>query len=304
MTTAAARPERPGRSESPAPLVPLFDAATSPADTARGAGMPDELVARYGGELLVPLRPDRPTVIANFVSTLDGIVALGTGELSGGGLISGFHEPDRFVMGLLRSLADVVVVGAGTVRGSSDHRWTADHVHPRSSAAFRSWREAMGLPPQPTTIVVTARGDIPVDHRGLGDPDVPVVIATTPAGAAALRRLPLAAHVSVEPIGTGSALTGADLLSLGARLGARLVLTEGGPHLLGELVGDDLLDELFLTLAPQIVGRDDAARLGLVEGLAVPPDAARWHTLASVRRSGDHLFLRYTRRDRRPPEES
>ena len=304
MTAALGRPDPPGRPGSPAPLVTLFDAATSPAGTARGAGMPDVLAARYGGELLVPLRPDRPTVIANFVSTLDGIVALGTGDLGGGGWISGFHEPDRFVMGLLRSLADVVVVGAGTVRGSSDHRWTADRVHPRSSAAFRDWREAMGLAPQPTTIVVTARGDIPVDHRGLGDPAVRVVIATTAAGAAKLRRSTLAANISVEAIGAGSELTGADLLSLGTRLGARLMLTEGGPHLLGELVDADVLDELFLTLAPQIVGRGDAARLGLVEGLAVRPEAARWHALVSVRQSGDHLFLRYARRDLRPPEES
>jgi riboflavin biosynthesis pyrimidine reductase len=276
------------------PLEVLAD--TAPADGARdvrGLGMPPELERRYGGALTIPLRADRPTVIANFVSTIDGIVALGEGDLAGGGLISGFHEPDRFVMGLLRALADMVVVGAGTLRGSTEHRWIAEHVHPASAAAFAAWRAEMGLPGRPTTVIVTGSGDIPVDHSGLTDPTVPVVIATTPAGAERVGRAGVAGHVSIEPIATDGPITGADIVRLGARLGARLVLTEGGPHLLGEVVGSNVLDELFLTLAPQIVGRGSTERLGLVEGVTLPPTDARWYELASLRRSGDHLFMRY-----------
>src|SRR5689334_11440885 len=112
----------------------------------RGLGMPPDLERRYGGVLTIPLRADRPTVIANFVTTIDGIVALGEGDLAGGGLISGFHEPDRFVMGLLRALADMVVVGAGTLRGPTEHRRIAEHVHPASAAAFAAWAAEMGLP--------------------------------------------------------------------------------------------------------------------------------------------------------------
>lgn len=271
-------------------------AETPPTDRAtdlRGRAMPDELEVRYGGELTIPLRTDRPTVVANFVSTIDGIVALGEGDLAGGGLISGFHEPDRFVMGLLRALADLVVVGAGTLRGSTEHRWIAEHVHPASAAAFAAWRAEMGLPKRPTTVIVTASGDIPVGHSGLTDPAVPVVIATTPAGAARVRRAGVADHVSIEAIASDGPITGADLVELGARLGARLILTEGGPHLLGEVVGSDVLDELFLTLAPQIVGRGSGDRLGLVEGVALSPTDARWFELASLRRSSDHLFMRY-----------
>jgi len=258
----------------------------------RGLRMPAELQQRYGGELLIPLRADRPTVIANFVSTLDGIVAFGSGDLSGGGLVSGFHEPDRFVMGLLRAVADVVVVGAGTLRGSTEHRWIAEHVHPASARAFAAWRADMGLAPRPTTIIVTASGNIPIEHRGLTDPTIRVVIATTPAGADRLHGRAVADHVSIETVGT-SGVTGEDLAGLGARLGARLVLTEGGPHLLGEIVGDATLDELFLTLAPQLAGRSAPERLSLVEGVALSPSEARWHDLVSVRRSNDHLFLRY-----------
>jgi riboflavin biosynthesis pyrimidine reductase len=281
---------------STAPFDVLFDRPDGSRALVRGPGMPDDLEHRYGGPLLVPLRDDRPTVIANFVSTLDGIVALGGGDLSGGGLISGFHEPDRFVMGLLRALADIVVVGAGTVRGSTDHAWIAEHVHPRSAEAFAAWRAEMGLPPKPATVIVTASGDVPLEHPGLNDPAIPIVIATTAAGAERLsgrRTAGRAAHVSIESLGAGTTLTGDDIAALGARLGARLILTEGGPHLLGELVGSDVLDELFLTLAPQLVGRRGAERLGLVEGLALPPERARWQELRSVRRSTDHLFLRY-----------
>ena len=259
----------------------------------RGLGMPPELERRYGGELTIPLRPDRPTVIANFVTTIDGIVALGDGDLAGGGLISGFHEPDRFVMGLLRVLADMVVVGAGTLRGSTEHRWIAEHVHPASAAASAVWRAEMGLPPRPTTVIVSGSGDIPVAHKGLNDPTVPVVIATTPAGAERVRSAGVADHVSIESIDTDGPITGADLAELGARRDARLILTEGGPHLLGQVVGSDVLDELFLTLAPQIVGRALHERLGLVEGIALPTNDARWFELASLRRSGDHLFMRY-----------
>ena len=259
----------------------------------RGLGMPPELERRYGGVLTIPLRADRPTVIANFVATIDGIVALGEGDLAGGGLISGFHEPDRFVMGLLRALADLVVVGAGTLRGSNEHRWIAEHVHPASAAAFAAWRAEMGLPKRPTTVIVTGSGDIPVDHQGLNDPTVPVVIATTPAGAERLRRAAVPDNVSIEPIDSDGPVTGADLIDLAERLGARLILTEGGPHLLGEVVASDVLDELFLTLAPQIVGRGSQERLGLVEGVTLPPTDARWFELASLRRSADHLFMRY-----------
>jgi riboflavin biosynthesis pyrimidine reductase len=56
------------------------------------------------------------------------------------------------------------------------------------------------------------------------------------------------------------------------------------------------VDELFLTLAPQIVGRGEGGRLGLIEGVELSAEGARWHELASIKRDRDHLFLRYRRR--------
>ena len=175
----------------------------------------------------------------------------------GGGEISGFYEPDRFVMGLLRSLADVVLVGAGTMRATPTHRWVPEHVSRAFAGDFAELRSRLGLSPQPRTAIVTASGEIDLGHPGVSDPAVPVLILTTDRGAT--RLTPHAPHVDVFSFGS-SPPTAEDIVELLARRGAELVLTEGGPHLMGQLLSAGLLDELFLTIAPQIAGRDATLR--------------------------------------------
>jgi riboflavin biosynthesis pyrimidine reductase len=248
----------------------------------------------YDGDLAIPLRVEGPTVIANFVETLDGAVALDRDGHSGGGAVSGFSPTDRFVMGLLRAMADVVLVGAGTVRASPGTGWTPGRAYPQAAAAYRELRERLGLPPDPTTLVVTARGDLDPSHRAFHDAALPTVIAAPAATAERLRTLGFRGGIRIEPLGDGTAVSSRDLVDLTRRLGARVVLTEGGPHVLAGLASAGLLDELFLTVAPQLVGRDHSApRLALLEGVALAPEQARWGQLASIRRGGDHLFLRY-----------
>ena len=234
-------------------------------------------------------------MVANFVSTLDGVVAFDVDGSSGGGEVSGFFDPDRFVMGLLRAMADVVLVGAGTVRAAPTHEWTARRVHPASAAISAKWRARMGISkPQPTTMVVTASGTLDARHPGLSAPDVPVIVATTQAGARRATSTPLGANVSVKAVGSGDRVAAPKLLDIAGSIGARLVLCEGGPHLIGDLMGAGLLDELFLTMAPQVAGRDvRAPRLGFVAGRAFSIADAPWADLVSVRRAADHLFLRY-----------
>ena len=234
-------------------------------------------------------------MVANFVSTLDGVVAFDADESSGGGEVSGFFDPDRFVMGLLRAMADVVLVGAGTVRAAPTHEWTARRVHRPSSALYAEWRSRMGVPSsQPTTIVATAAGSLDPRHPGLSAPDVPVIVATTQAGGRRLETAGLAPNVRIEIAGTGDRVAANRLVEIAGSIGARLILCEGGPHLIGDLLGAGLLDELFLTIAPQIAGRDDQThRLGLIQGTAFSVAGAPWAGLASVRRADDHLFLRY-----------
>jgi riboflavin biosynthesis pyrimidine reductase len=264
---------------------------------ARIAVLPPRLRDRYGSDLAIPLRVDRPTVIANFVTTLDGVVSYDTPEAHGGGEISGFFEPDRFVMGLLRSVADVVLIGAGTLRAGNREKWTPDHVHGPSAAAFAEIRASLGLAGQPTTAVVTASGELDLTHAGLSDPTIPVLLLTSERGAERLRREGVGAHVDIVPLGSDEVDPRVALEALRSR-GASVVLCEGGPHLFGQMLEAGFIDELFITVAPQVAGRaKETPRLSLVEDAAFTVSGAPWSRLTDVRRSGDYMFLRYQFRE-------
>jgi len=98
---------------------------------------------------------------------------------------------------------------------------------------------------------------------------------------------------SCEVVGTGQRVDlGKVLANLRSR-GMDVVLTEGGPHVIGQLIEAGLLDEAFLTVSPVIAGRKDDRRLGMVEGVELLPGHGAWSSLSSVRRHGDYLFLRY-----------
>lgn len=270
---------------------PLWTASHTAA-SARGGPLPDELRSRLGADFVIPLRATGATLVVNFVSTLDGVVAFDRRGETGGREVSGAFEPDRFLMGVLRAAADAVVVGAGTQRAANGGGWSPRHVHPASAGAFAEWRRTMGLAPEPTTVIVTASGRIDPDHPGLRDPAVPSLIVTTPAGARALSRLPPGSEVLVS--GDGGRVGGRELMEILEARGHRLVLSEGGPGLFGSLLRDGIVDELYLTLAPRLAGRaPDAERLALVEGVAWAPDGAPTTELRDVRRVADHLFLHY-----------
>lgn len=275
----------------------LFEHPAEPRSGLRGGPLPAELAARYGPRLEIPLRGDRPTVVVNAVASLDGIVSLG-GAIGSGAEISGSSEPDRFVMGLLRSLADAIVVGAGTVRAAPRHDWTARRVNRSHAAAYAALRRATGLPPQPTTIVVTAGGALDPAHPALGAPDVPAVVLATPGAMERLRARRFAPHVRVRVIDPNALdegrITSTAIVEALRDEKVRLALCEGGPRLLGTLLRGNVIDELFLTLAPQLLGRTDTdGRSSLVEGFARAPGVPAWGRLLSVRQAGDHLFLRY-----------
>ena len=198
------------------------------AGSSRGSPMPVDLVERYGGLLEIPITANSPTLLVNFVSTLDGIVALGPDEARGGGVISGFFEPDRFVMALLRAISDVLLMGAGTIAGTSSTNWTAEHLQPDHAAAFRRWRRDLGLAPHPTTVIVTGSGNVRLGRYGVDDPTLPVVFATTPSGAQRLRDAQLPPHVGIEIVGTGAAVSPSELSTYLARLGGQSSFARAG----------------------------------------------------------------------------
>lgn len=256
--------------------------------------LPDVLAKLYG-RLPFPVHRDRPHVIGNFVSTLDGVVSLGIPGKAGGREISGGNPHDRLVMGLLRAAADAVIVGAGTFRASSTRRWTADAAYPPLGDAFQALRADLGTPAPPLNVVVSASGDLDLDGPFHGV-CAPLLVMTTKEGAARLRYQRLPPGVEIHE-GSGP-LTAAHVVDIVRQeCAGDLLLVEGGPKLMGDFVAEACLDELFLTIAPQIAGRDGRLdRPGLVASKHFAPEDARWARLASLKRAGSHLFTRYAMR--------
>jgi riboflavin biosynthesis pyrimidine reductase len=257
--------------------------------------LPPELATLFG-RLQFPPHPGRPYIIGNFVTTLDGVVALGDSAVSGGGEISGFNQHDQMVMGLLRAVADAVIVGAGTLRSAPKHRWTAQRIYPPLANTYQRLRTTMGKTQPPLNVIVTAHGAINLDLPVFQSGEVPVLIVTSTQGEERIReqhRPPPSVQVS--------AVHSADSISAPAILEAvgrvrqcDLILVEGGPQLMGDFFAGQALDELFLTLSPQIAGRDGTVeRPGLVAGKRFAPQHPLWGTLIGVKRAGSHLFLRY-----------
>jgi riboflavin biosynthesis pyrimidine reductase len=274
-------------------LAPLQDLIAAP--SGGEIPLPCELEHLYG-PLRLPRHRGRPHVVANFVASLDGVVSLGIPGKAGGGEISGFNPHDRMVMGLLRAVADAVVVGAGTLRAASPaHLWTADYIYPPLAGAYQQLRATLGKPAPPLNVIVSASGELDLERRLFRAGEVPVLIVTTGAGARRLSDRALPPAVRVVAASESDTLSARAVLDAIARVQpSALVLVEAGPHVMGLFFAEQALDELFLTVAPQVAGRDGTAeRPGLVAGRQLAPGCPVWGTLAGLKRGGDHLFLRY-----------
>ncbi|MCK9381451.1 MAG: dihydrofolate reductase family protein [Sulfuritalea sp.] len=274
-----------------APLKTLFE-------TKRGKVVPlPPKLARLYGCLRMPLPRTHPHVFSNFVTTLDGVVSLNTKGHASGGDISGFSAQDRMVMGLLRAIADVVIIGAGTLGADSRHLWTAEAIFPKLADEYRRLSKALGKSEAPLNVIVSGRGEIDLRLPVFASGKVQTLIITTTAGAKHLLKQGVPDSVEVRAIRrSASVISARAILDEVYRVHpGKLILVEGGPRLLGDFYAERLIDEQFLTLAPQIAGRDDDdGRLSLVMGKAFAPGDARWGRLTDVRRGGSHLFLRYS----------
>jgi riboflavin biosynthesis pyrimidine reductase len=235
---------------------------------APGALTDDELAALY----TVPDRRRR-WLRANFVSSLDG-AATHDGRSAGLG-----SSADRRMFDLLRRLADVIVVGAGTVRveGYRGMRLDDEAV---------GWRVRHHLAVQPVFAVVSAR--LEVDRSVFeGNPVRPLLL--TCSDAPADRRGALAEVADIVDCGEDRVETRRMLDALADR-GLHQVHSEGGPHLLGTMIEEGTIDELCLTLSPRLEG--GMARR-ITDGHPVNPTEMR---LAHVLTADDGtLLLRYTR---------
>jgi riboflavin biosynthesis pyrimidine reductase len=225
-------------------------------------------------------------VRANFISSVDG-------GASAEGTSRGLQTPgDNQVFGALRDLADVILVGAGTV--------TAEHYHPSDpSPERRALRERLGLPPVPAIAVVSASLSIDLDaelYRG-ADPSGPTIVVTGSASPIGRRNdiIDLAASgAGVQLIEAASAADGSvDFASAVAGLrdrGFRRILCEGGPRLMTSAVLSRTLDELCLSVAPMLVGPDGPR---IVAGDRWPEEFLPQLSLIGLLVEDDALFCRY-----------
>jgi riboflavin biosynthesis pyrimidine reductase len=236
--------------------------------------LPEALRSFYGGPFGLP----EQVLYANFVETLDGIVALPSVEKSNA-LVADGNEDDKFLMGLLRAAADCILIGAGTMLASPKGLWRPSGVYPKAADAFAELGE-------PAVAVVSTGASLDPNHPVLQR----AVLLTTARGAEQFAgTLP-----DVVAVNDGDWVDLRAAVAVLRERGHRRILSEAGPTVFGSLLADGLVDELFLTVSPVIAGRTAAgSTLGLVEGVALLPQARIGGRLASVRRSEDHLFLRY-----------
>jgi riboflavin biosynthesis pyrimidine reductase len=232
-----------------------------------GAALDDDALADlYGG--------DGPLVRVNFVTSVDGAVALDgfSAGLSGG--------PDKKVFGLLRMLCDGLMVGAGTLRHEG-------YRAVRLGEERRGWRRAHGRPEYPTLVVVSGALDLNPGQAAFADAPVrPIVL--THGRAPADRRAALSGVAEVWTAGDDAVDLTEALVRLRER-GLDHLLCEGGPHLFGSLAAADLVDEVCLTVSPLVAG-PGAGRI--TAGPASPPKGM---TLRHALEAEGSLFLRYTR---------
>lgn len=224
----------------------------------------DALAARYA----YPLELSAPYVRVNFVASTDGAVSV---DGVSGGLGS---AADQRVFGMLRALADVVLVGAGTVR-AEDYR-----------GARRPTRGRAGPPP---IAVVTGSAALDPASRLFTDTAVAPIVLTLPTASPERRARLADAGADLVVL---DQLTPETLLGELGRRGLNRVLCEGGPSLFGDLVAADAVHELCLTVAPLLVG-GTAGRIAHGPAGTEPRRLA----LAGLLDAGDVILLHYRRND-------
>jgi riboflavin biosynthesis pyrimidine reductase len=199
-----------------------------------------------------------PWVRANMIATLDGAA---TGADGRSGSING--PADHRVFMLLRGLTDVVLVGAGTVRAEG---YTELPVREDLAEA----RAARGQRAELELAVVTRSGDLPERLLDGDRPPFVLTVADRPDLDALRRRV---GTDRVIAAGAGDVDLGAAVATLAAR-GLPRVLAEGGPRLLGDLLAQHLVDDLCLTVTPDLVG-GPARRVVTRDAWFAPPLSAR-----------------------------
>lgn len=216
--------------------------------------------------------PDQGWVSLCMVSSVDGAITVD-------GRSGGLGGPvDDMAFSRIRATNDVSLVGAGTIRN--------ERYGPlRGTAARREARAARGLSPVPRLAIVSASGRLDPQLPVFTDPEHrPLLLVGSDADPDALARLDDRADIHTLP---GAWVAGSDAIATLVGLGLKRIVCEGGPHLNDALLAADRVDEVFLTLAPKLIG-------GVAPRMTAGTDEhARDLRLTSIYVHDDELVLRY-----------
>lgn len=248
------------------PLVPPGEPASAP-----------EIVERLGLWQRPAALAERPRVLSNMVSTVDGRASIDgrSGPIAG--------PADQQLFHALRTPVDAVIAGAGTMRVERYGRIIRDQSR-------RRLRRERGLSEEPLACIVSASLALPPDLPLLAEPEARVVVLT-PSEA---ELPPSAAQVDyIRTTRDGELDLHRALVELRRRFGVEVLLCEGGPHLNGQLLAGGLVDELFLSLSPKLAGGDppDGEGLRIVAGEEFEQPLEL--DLLGALEHDSHLFLRY-----------
>ncbi|MEZ4861883.1 MAG: dihydrofolate reductase family protein [Caldilineaceae bacterium] len=247
----------------------------------------------YPGDWHLPAVANRPYTYSNFAQGRDGRISYNEPNAFSGGEVTDFNAHDRWLMGLLRMRADAIMSGDATVNLETSHLWTADFICPYDGAAFNAQRQAEGFAPTPILVIVSLEGKLNFDGACFQQAEDHIILATTQRGAAYARGAQCKAKLDVLELGAD----GVDLQRLSALLyddyGVRNLLCEGGARTFGAMLDAALIDEEFVTLCPNFIGRsNEKFRPSYCEGVAWLPGKAPYSQPYSLHRVGDFLFMR------------
>lgn len=269
------------------PFELLFD------KTEQTSALSEPLQKIYVGDWVIPEIVKRPYVYSNFVQSRDGRVSFSVPGHAGGGDVSGFNQHDQWLMGLLRTRADAVVMGDTTLKIEPEHLWTCEYIWPTDPSLFLELRQSEKRTNFPIQVFLSLAGDLNVQARVFSE-DVHIIVATTVRGAEQAKKIRCHARIEVLTLGDESVDIEQLCQVLYKNYQVKTLLCEGGPRAYGSFIAAACIDEEFLTLAPTVVGNDASKffRPSLVEGVAFMPDHYPKSIPLSLRRAGDHLFLR------------
>ena len=266
----------------------------------------EELTKLYGGPLAFERRSEiRPFAVVNFVTTIEGLTSYGIPGKSGGGWISDFNKQDVFIVGLLRSFADGVAVGANTLRSEPEHLWTSKFIDKDHETEFVKLRESLGKSRKnPLQIFVTSSGNLLDNMKNVPNvflaPDVETLIVTTEEGKNVVKK-------EFEKFSVGPDILVANRVEkpnevnismmmnrLERDYGIEFLLVEGGSGFNGSVTHAEQYDEYFQTISPKIIGTDKKnPRQISVSGFERSPGNSLPHNLISVKTLKNYLFLRW-----------